>query len=119
MIDSKASLQELEKVANSEQLESFFQQYLGKNGSITLAFKQMGSLSPEEKKSIGQELTEAKNQVTEAYEAKQRDLSIAQINAQLNADIVDSSLETANHDMGSYSLLANIRREVEEIFKSL
>ena len=119
MIDSKASLQELEKVANLEQLESFFQQYLGKNGSITLAFKQMGSLSPEEKKSLGQELTEAKNQVTEAYEAKQRELGIEQINAQLNADIVDSSLETAALDKGSFSLLANIRREVEEIFKSL
>ena len=119
MIDIKAVKAEVEKISDVDQLESFFQQYLGKNGSITLAFKQMGSLSPEEKKSLGQELTEAKNQVTEAYEAKQRALSIDQINAQLNADVVDSSLETADPDMGSYSLLASVRREVEEIFKSL
>lgn len=119
MIDVKASLQDLEKVADLEQLESFFQQYLGKNGSITLGFKQMGSLSPEEKKTLGQELTEAKNQVTEAYEAKQRALSIDQINAQLNADLVDSSLETADGDQGSFSLLANIRRDAEEVCKSM
>jgi phenylalanyl-tRNA synthetase alpha subunit len=79
----------------------------------------MGTLSPEEKKSLGQELTQAKTQITEAYEAKQRALSMDQINAQLNADIVDSSLESTNFDQGSFSLLANIRREVEEIFKSL
>jgi phenylalanyl-tRNA synthetase alpha chain len=98
MIDVKQSLQDLEKVANLEQLESFFQQYLGKNGSITLGFKQMGSLSPEEKKTLGQELTEARNQVTEAYEAKQKTLNIDQINTKLNADIVDFSLETADGD---------------------
>lgn len=119
MIDVKVAKADLEKVADLEQLESFFQQYLGKNGSITLGFKQMGSLPPEEKKTLGQTLTDAKNQVTEAYEVKQRALNINQINAQLNADIVDYSLEIADPDTGSFSLLANIRREVEEIFKSL
>ena len=119
MIDIKGAKAELENVADLEQLESFFQQYLGKNGSITLAFKQMGSLSPEEKKSLGQELTDAKNQVTEAYEAKQRALSMDQINAQLNSDIVDSSLETVDQDQGSFSLLANIRRDAEEVCKSM
>lgn len=119
MIDVKVAKADLEKVVNLGQLESFFQQYLGKNGSITLAFKQMGSLSSEEKKTLGQELTEAKNQVTEAYEAKQRALSVEQINAQLNADLVDSSLETANLEQGSFSLLANIRRDAEEVCKSM
>jgi phenylalanyl-tRNA synthetase alpha chain len=79
----------------------------------------MGSLSPEEKKSLGQELTEAKNKVTEAYEVKKKALSIGQINAQLNADIIDSSLETADLDQGSFSLLANIRRDAEEVCKSM
>ncbi len=119
MFDIKAIKVELAKVANLEQLDLFFQTYLGKSGSITLAFKAMGSLSPEEKKSLGQELTQVKTQVTEAYESTQRALSADQINAQLNADIVDSSLETADSEQGSYSLLANVRRDAEEICKSL
>jgi phenylalanyl-tRNA synthetase alpha chain len=79
----------------------------------------MGSLSPEEKKSLGQTLTETKDQVTEAYEAKQRAVNADAINQKLNEDIVDGSLDIAAIDQGAYSLLANIRREVEEIFKSL
>lgn len=79
----------------------------------------MGSLNPEEKKKLGQTLTEAKDKVTEAYEAKQRSLNMAQINQKLNEDVVDGSLDIVGLEQGSFSLLANIRREVEEIFTSL
>lgn len=119
MIDVKSILKELSPIQDMAQLDAFFQKYLGKSGSITLQFKNMGELSPEAKKKLGQELTEAKNQVTEAYEAKEMTLRIEQINEQLKSDIVDGSLDTETPDHGSYSLLANIRREVEEIFKSL
>ncbi|HCB51776.1 TPA: hypothetical protein DEP21_04400 [Patescibacteria group bacterium] len=60
MFDINKAVQELEQVHTSEQLESFFQTYLGKQGSLTLAFKDMASLSPEEKKEAGKVLSEAK-----------------------------------------------------------
>ena len=79
----------------------------------------MGSASPEERKALGQKLTEAKDQVTEAYEAKEMELSREKINQLLNADLVDISLDTQPLDQGSYSVLAKVRREIEEVYKSL
>jgi phenylalanyl-tRNA synthetase alpha chain len=79
----------------------------------------MGSISPEEKKSLGQKLTEAKEKITEAYEAKEMDLSRDKINQLLNADLVDISLDGQPLDQGSYSVLAKVRREIEEVYKSL
>jgi len=37
----------------------------------------------------------------------------------LQSDIVDSSLEKENSELGHYSLLAKVRREAEEVCKSM
>ncbi len=37
-------------VGSAEELETWYQSYCGKTGEITVAFKGMKSLSPEEKK---------------------------------------------------------------------
>ncbi|HCB51777.1 TPA: hypothetical protein DEP21_04405 [Patescibacteria group bacterium] len=46
-------------------------------------------------------------------------MSIQQINQQLQSDIVDISLEKEHIETGHYSLLAKVRREAEEICKSM
>jgi phenylalanyl-tRNA synthetase alpha subunit len=79
----------------------------------------MGALSPEEKKEAGKTLSEAKTQINEAYDKKMQELSIAQINEALQKDIVDFSLEKAPYEVGHRSLLAEVRRESEDICKSM
>jgi phenylalanyl-tRNA synthetase alpha subunit len=79
----------------------------------------MGNLSPEEKKEQGKVLTDAKTTLTEAYEAKERDLGAAEINQKLKEDLVDISLDGAAFEKGNYSILAQTRREAEEICKSM
>lgn len=56
-------------------------------------FKVMLTLSPEEKKERGSKLSEIKTKLTEAYEAKEQFFKMAQINEQLEKDIVDISLD--------------------------
>ncbi len=53
----------------------------------------MLTLSPEEKKERGSKLSEIKTKLTEAYEAKEQFFKMAQINEQLEKDIVDISLD--------------------------
>jgi len=118
MLELNHALWELEKVADVGQLENFFQIYLGKKWLLNEEFKVMLTLSPEDKKERGAKLSEIKTQLTEAYEAKEQSFKMAQINEQLEKDLVDISLDVSV-DKWSYSLLAEIRREVEEIFKSL
>lgn len=78
----------------------------------------MINLAPEEKKNRGAKLSEIKTKLTEAYESKEQIFKMTQINEQLEKDLVDISLDVA-HEEGSYSLLAEIRRDAEEICKSM
>lgn len=119
MFDYKQPIKELENIKTLETLEEFFQKYLGKQGTLTLAFKEMAALSPEEKKEAGKILSEAKTLLTEAYEAKVQELSIGQINEALQKDLVDFSLEKSPYEIGHRSLLAEVRREAEEVCKSM
>ena len=79
-------------------------------------FKVMVNLPDEEKKERGAKLSEIKTKLTEAYEAKEQTLKMVQINEQLEKDVIDISLDISQEN-GSYSLLAEIRRDAEEICK--
>lgn len=100
------------------QLDNFFQIYLGKKWLLNEEFKLLVALSPEEKKDKGAKLSDIKNQLTAAYEAKHQHFMMGQINEQLEKDLVDISLDTAT-EQGSYSILAEVRRDAEEICKSM
>ena len=50
-------------VTEIAQLEALKVEYLGKKGSVTALMKNMGALSPEEKKSFGKEVNELKDYV--------------------------------------------------------
>lgn len=118
MIALEHALWELQKVSDMAQLDNFFQIYLGKKWLLNEEFKVMVDLPSEEKKERWAKLSEIKTKLTEAYETKEREFKLGQINQQLEKDLVDISLDVA-HDEGSYSLLAKVRREIEEMYKSM
>lgn len=78
----------------------------------------MLGLSPEEKKERGAKLSEIKTLLMEAYEEKETTFTLEEINRQLQKDLVDISLDSSV-EVWSYSLLAETRRDAEEICKSL
>lgn len=113
------ALNTLSAVTTIDQLNAFFDTYLWKQGSLTLEFKTMGSLDPEQKKIVGQQLSDAKVRLTEAYTIKEATIVEEAIRWQLLNDIVDTSIDTAEIEGWHLSLLSRVRRESEEIFKSL
>ncbi len=118
MIELKALLTQLSSIENPDQLEIFFQKYLGKKWLLNEEFKKLVSLSPEEKKTVGAELSEVKEKLTSAYEQKSTSFMMEKINEQLGKDLVDMGLDIWL-DEGSYSLLAKVRREIEEVYQSM
>ncbi len=78
----------------------------------------MLGLSPEEKKERGAKLSEIKTLLMEAYEEKETTFTLKEINRQLQKDLVDISLDSSV-EVWSYSLLAETRRDAEDICKSL
>ncbi len=79
----------------------------------------MGNLSPEERKTQGQVLSETKTTLEQAYQEKENEYSLQEINQLLEQDIVDISLPATNIEQGHYNLLAKTRREMEEIAQSM
>jgi phenylalanyl-tRNA synthetase alpha subunit len=58
----------------------------------------MKDASPEEKKELGAKLSELKNALNTAYAKKDSELSILEINAQLEQDIVDISVNAKKYE---------------------
>ncbi len=119
MIDKQQATQALQLCTTKEQLEWFFQTYLWKNWLLNEEFKKMLTLPPEEKKIMWGDLSDIKAFLTESYEHKKDMLDREEINAHLANDPVDSSLTGIPLEQGNFSLLAEVRREVEDIFRSM
>ena len=62
------------RVASIQDLDALRVEFLGKKGHISGLMKVMGSLSPEEKKTVGSEVNELKTYATEKMEAKTEEL---------------------------------------------
>ncbi len=118
MIELKHALWELGKVADAVQLDNFFQIYLGKRWLLNEEFKLLVSLGSEDKKDKWAKLSEIKTELTAAYEQKQQYFMMGKINEQLEKDLVDISLDVTT-EYGSYSLLAKVRRDIEDVYKSM
>jgi len=115
MIDIQSAIQAIQSAANSNELQTVFDIYLGKKGKMGELFKKLATATPEEKKELGQIVSSAKEQITTAYLTKAKELQIAEINIQLENDIVDSSIPANPRPAGHASLLTQTRREVEEL----
>ncbi len=118
MLDTKKLLEELDQIDNMEDLFMFNKNILWKKWQLNEAFKWMKDLDQEARKTRGQELSEAKNILTTAYNKKEMQLSLQDINQQLKKELVDISLTTTAPDQWHFSLLAKTRREIEDICKS-
>ncbi len=82
---------EVEAASDLAALDTIRVTALGKKGEITGMMKQMGSLSPEERKETGQALNKLKNAISEAIDARKADLEDAELDARLAQESVDIS----------------------------
>ena len=105
--------------ASVAELEGLKVEYLGKKGSITALLKNMGKLSPEEKKSFGQEVNSLKDYATQAIAAKAAALAEAEMKKELDAaEEFDLSIPAAL-DRGSYHPITLVQRRCEQVFRSM
>ena len=74
----------LEGVKTQEALEEIRVKYLGKKGLVTELLKDMRNLSPEEKKTFGQEVNILKEEVTEKISAIREEIRNAEIERENN-----------------------------------
>lgn len=108
----KSQIDATQTLAEIEQLRI---DYLGRKGLIKSFFSQMGNLSPEERKSVGQLLNVLKTDVETAIELKQESLQ----NSEQSGDFFDISLPGEPQFIGRLHPLSKVLREVKSCFVSM
>lgn len=102
-----------------EALEALRIDALGKKGQITEQLKQLGTLSPEERKERGAAINRIKESVTAALEARKSTLEAEALNRQLAAEAVDVTLPVRPTPQGSLHPITRTIDELIAIFGSM
>lgn len=92
---------QLEAVADAQQLEAFRLTYLTKKGPIQQLLKDLGSLAPEEKKTMGQVINRLRDEIQLFFDEKRRSLEEQQLQESLAKETIDVTLPGKREPQGS------------------
>lgn len=93
--------------------------YMGKKGEISALSQMISTLSNDEKKEFGMKVNELRTKVTNALDAKKKELDDAVLNEKLNKETIDVSLPATKIPVGSPNILERLIEEVEELLMSM
>ena len=113
------ALKAVETASEIAHLEDVRVNYLGKKGEITGLLKTLGQMAPEERKSAGQVINQAKQEVTEAINVKREALSAAELEAKLAAETIDVTLPGRNMASGGVHPVTRTIERIESFFGEL
>ena len=119
MIDKNEILSKIENAKTTSELESLNVEVLGKSGSLSMALRELGKMTPDERKVRGAELNQIKAEIVSAMDAKKSVLELSEINKKLESDKIDISLNKAEDNKGHIHPLTQVREELLQIFGSL
>ena len=102
--------------ADEKKLEELRIEYLSKKGKIQELMNQMKDLSKEEKPKFGQLVNNLKNDINNAIEEKKAKLEETLLNAKLNSEKIDISLDAYHPRIGTLHPLTLVKQELEDIF---
>jgi phenylalanyl-tRNA synthetase alpha chain len=103
--------------ANDEAaLEAVRVDALGKQGAISALMKNLGSMSPDERKTFGAALNGVKDRVSEALVVKKASLAEAALDRQLQREAVDVTLPPVKPRLGTIHPVSQVMEELAQIF---
>ncbi len=115
----QSALQLVQDAHTLEALETARIALLGKKGSISDAMKQLGSVSPEERKSLGATLNAIRTEVEEAFTHKKHTLEATALNERLHTERVDVTLPPRPQTLGTLHPVTQVMEEVIAIFSHM
>ncbi len=106
----------IEATASVAALEEVRVAQLGKKGVFTERLKTLGALPAEERKAAGQELNVAKQQVTDAIDARAKVLASIEMKARLEKEWADVTLPPRPQAAGTLHPITRVLEELNSIF---
>ena len=107
------------KASDPAALEDAKARYLGKSGLLTERLKALGGMSPDERKTAGAQINQAKTAVEDALNARRQALADQVLQARLAAESIDVSLPGRGQAVGSLHPVMRTWERVETIFHSI
>ena len=110
------AIDKISQAATQLELNECRAEYLGKKSPLNEIMKQMGSLTPEERKEFGQIANQFKNLIEQTINERRQYLEEMAVNAKLESEKVDVTLPGKDFSHGSLHIMTQTIREVEDIF---
>ena len=109
----------LSQVDSREKLSDFWQEFLGKKGSVAGLMKNLGTVSKEERPSVGKLINEFKNQAEELYKARSERIGQLEMAARNLREQVDITLPAKKRPIGNLHPLTIVRNEMINVFSGM
>ena len=113
------ALQELAAVNDLIQLDKVRVHYLGKKGLFTQQMKELGKLDPEQRRTVGQIINQAKDQFQQQLEACKEQLENAALAARLASESIDVTLPGRGQSVAGLHPVTTTLRRISRIFASV
>ena len=110
------ALQQLRDAPDLNQLDLVRVQYLGKKGLFTLQMKQLGALDPEQRRTAGQVINQAKDQFQQQLEAKKDLLQNAALEERLASESIDVTQPGSGQTVAGLHPVTTTLRRISKIF---
>ncbi len=115
--------EKLQKASNPTELKQVEVTYLGKKGQLTDLLKSLKDLSPDDKRTIGKAIQDAKNEFLATYTHRLQELETAEINQKLRSEFFDITLPNLDRkpspEPGSIHPINTLQNEIETIFREM
>lgn len=92
---------------------------LGKKGEVSLAMRELGRMTPEERKQAGPRLNALKDEINAALAAKRAALADAALDARLRTEWLDVTLPARRRPAGTIHPVSQVMEEVTAIFADM
>lgn len=107
---------QIKACASLDHLEELRISILGKSGLLTAQLKQLGTLSPEEKRVQGAALNEWRDRLTKCIQTQKDDLESLALNEKLKLETLDVTLPERPQPNGSIHLLSSVIHDIKQYF---
>jgi phenylalanyl-tRNA synthetase alpha chain len=113
------SLARIASAGTLDELEAVRVDALGRKSGLSQFSKDMGKLTPDDRKRIGQLINGARQQIEESLGCKTKSLEEHKLRASLAAEWIDLTLPAPGPRRGHLHPITRIQRELEDLFVSL
>ena len=111
--------QRISRIDSKENLAAFWQDFLGKKGSIADLMKGLGAVAKENRPAVGKFINDFKTEAEERYKVLSEKMEQAELQARNRREAVDITLPAKKQPMGHQHPLTIVKNEMINVFAGM